>query len=286
MPLTFQGFSAWIEVDGSELPIFDVKENGKEVTCWIPSESDKNFSVKWSTGQRDTSMSGDVNIDGQLLSGKVMKAGLPQTFTSNGVLTSATTEKPFVFSRLELTDDDEYLNQVTAGLGDVQLMISHATFGLPTEHYSSRDPVGVGKVHEKSKKATGHKVGLGENKPIGHTNVLMAERHAVIVTFVFKYRPIDMLRANGIAPPEAHKKRAVPPSEIEVLDLTDDRPDSEDEEERRITALREELETLERKRRKIKHIKPEPGIKQESGTSSARKRRGGRNVALGVVDLT
>lgn len=31
---------------------------------------------------------------------------------------------------------------------------------------------------------------LGENKPIGHTNVLMAERHAVIVTFVFKYRPI------------------------------------------------------------------------------------------------
>ncbi|KAJ3932957.1 MAG: hypothetical protein NXY57DRAFT_65898 [Lentinula lateritia] len=254
MPLTFQGFSAWIEVDGSELPIFDVKENGKEVTCWIPSESDKNFSVKWSTGQRDTSMSGDVNIDGQLLS--------------------------------ELTDDDEYLNQVTAGLGDVQLMISHATFGLPTEHYSSRDPVGVGKVHEKSKKATGHKVGLGENKPIGHTNVLMAERHAVIVTFVFKYRPIDMLRANGIAPPEAHKKRAVPSSEIEVLDLTDDRPDSEDEEERRITALREELETLERKRRKIKHIKPEPGIKQESGTSSARKRRGGRNVALGVVDLT
>ncbi|KAJ3806940.1 hypothetical protein EV368DRAFT_81408 [Lentinula lateritia] len=236
MPLTFQDFSAWIEVDGSELPIFDVKENGKEVTCWIPSESDKNFSIKWSAGKRDTSMSGDINIDGQLLSGQAMRAGLPQTFTSNGVLTSATSERPFVFSRLELTDDDEYLNKVTAGLGDVQLVISHATFGLPNDHYSSHDP--VGKVHEKSKKATGHKVGLGENKPIGHTKVLTTQRHAVIVTFVFKYRPIEMLRANGIAPPEAHKKRAASPSKLEVLDLTDDRPDSEDEEECRIKALR------------------------------------------------
>ncbi|KAJ3732418.1 hypothetical protein DFJ43DRAFT_308965 [Lentinula guzmanii] len=239
MPLTFQDFSAWIEVDGSELPIFDIKQTGNEVTCWIPSESEKNFSVKLSTGKRAISMVGDIFMDGKHLDGRAMHAGEPQTFTSSGVLTTATSERPFVFSKLELTDDDEYLNMATAGLGDVKLVISHATFGVTThDHNRYKNCDTIGKIHEKSKKATGHRVGLGASKPVVYTKLISAQRHAVVVNFVFRYRPIDMLRANGIAPPEERKKRTASSSEPEVLDLTGDQPDSDDEEERRINALR------------------------------------------------
>ncbi|KAJ3997073.1 hypothetical protein F5050DRAFT_1894598 [Lentinula boryana] len=302
MPLTLQDFSAWIEVDGSELPIFDIKQIGNEVTCWIPSELEKNFSVKWSTGKRAISMVGDIHMDGKCLSSKAMWTGETQTFTSSGVLTTATSEKPFVFSKLELTDDDEYLNMATAGLGDVKLVISHATFGVTQNRYNNCDP--IGKVHEKSKKATGHRVGFGANKPVVYTDLISTQRHANLVKFVFRYRPIDMLRANGIAPPEERKKRTASPSEPEVLDLTGDQPDSDDEVERQINALKaryffvthfilicgqqDELQALERKRRKIKHVKSELGVepKHEPGTSSSRIKRGSRKVSSEVVDLT
>ncbi|KAJ3740620.1 hypothetical protein DFH05DRAFT_1581901 [Lentinula detonsa] len=285
MPLTFQDISAWIEVDGSELSIFDIKQTGNEVTCWIPSESEKKFSVKLSTGKRAISMVGDIFMDGKCLSGKTMKAGEPQTFTSSGVLTTATSERPFVFSKLELTDDDEYLNMATAGLGDVKLVISHATFGVTRDHKRYKNCDTIGKVHEKSKKATGHRVGLGAEKPVVYTKSISVRRHAALVKFVFRYRPIDMLRANGIAPLEERKKRIASPSEPEVLDLTGD---SDDEEERRMNTLREELQALERKRRKTKHVKSEPGVepKHEPGTFSSRIKRGSRKVSPEVVDLT
>lgn len=53
-------------------------------------------------------------------------------------------------------DDDNYLQKGTVGLGEVKLVLSYATFGPESNKYCKYDP--VGKVHEKSKKATGHKV--------------------------------------------------------------------------------------------------------------------------------
>jgi hypothetical protein len=287
MPLICEDFSAWIEVDGAELSIFDVQKDGQKVTGWIPSESGKNFSVKWSvTNTRLSSMSGDVYIDGTFLSGMIMRAGAPRTFTSSGVSTSATTEKPFVFSRLELTDDDNYLNQAVTELGDIKLIVSLATIGEVTNIYAHRGT--VGKVHERSKKATGHKVGLGEEKVVAHTSMLSVKPLATIATFIFKYRPLDMLRAQGIAPPAESIKRAASSTEPEVLDLTNDGQDSDDDNEGRIRALREELASLERKRKRQKrmHVKSEPRVKREPGSSAAGRNRDGRNVSLGVVDLT
>ncbi|KAE9390483.1 hypothetical protein BT96DRAFT_1024525 [Gymnopus androsaceus JB14] len=282
MPLTFDHFSAWIEVDGSEVPVFDAQENNNEVTGWIPSETGKKFCLKLSTGTRGSSMAADIYMDGKPFSGKAIYAGPPRMFTISGVATSNTTEKPFMFSPLELTDDDDYLHTTTTGLGDVKLVISYATFGGEVNQYHKYDP--VGKVHEKSKKATGHKIDLGQETSKAHSSTVVTTRHAVITTFVFKYRPIDMLRANGIAPPapvEESKKRAASPTNgPDVLDLTGD---SDDENERRIQTLRDELAGLERKRRKTSRIKPEPGVKQEESSSSAGR---SRTVSLGIVDLT
>ncbi|KAJ3843921.1 hypothetical protein F5878DRAFT_706499 [Lentinula raphanica] len=262
MPLTFENFSAWIEVDGSELPLFDASVNGREVSCWIPSEVGKAFVVKFATGRRRHSMSGKVYMDGKLFRGIGIFVGAPETFTLSGSLTSSTTEQPFVFSNIELTDDDQYLNQALAGLGDIKLVISHATLlGRSSQQtFSKRET--TGKVHEKSKKVTGHKVGLGAERRVPYTPKMHATIHDVIVNFVFRYRPLDLLRANGIAPPAPRRESAV---KQEVLDLTGD---SEEEDTRRMKSLEEELEQLRRKRRKTQHdmhVKAEPAVKLELG---------------------
>ncbi|KAJ3745965.1 hypothetical protein EV360DRAFT_90017 [Lentinula raphanica] len=276
MPLAFKDFSAWIEVDGSELPLFDANVKGNEVSCWVPSEVGKTFLVKVSTGERRSSMMGQVYMDGQRLRGIAMYAGAPRTYTVSGALTSQTTEQPFVFSNVELTDDDQYLHQATAGLGDIKLQINHATLGALSASQTFKKHDTTGKVHEKAKKVTGHKVGLGDERPVERTTLIDVTYHDVIVKFVFKYRPLgalpqleplmnmritkihiylDLLRANGIAPPAPHQKSAVKP---EVLDLTGD---SEEEDIHRMRSL--EAQQLRRKRRKTHHVKTEPELKPE-----------------------
>ncbi|KAF5389084.1 hypothetical protein D9757_004954 [Collybiopsis confluens] len=303
MPLTFedQNLSAWIEVDDTELPLYDVQTNDKEVSGWIPSEAGKHFVVKWSRENRAVEMCGDVDMDGKACGGKVMRNVDGTHFTHSGVRTSPTTEKPFLFSPLELTDDEEYLSQKTSGLGEIKLMISLATFGASVDSFVQRDL--VEKVHERSKKAMGHKVSLGEPTQVAHVLPITTTRNGTLATFIFRYRPIgaeplilyfwlgeifysheidlDMLRANGIVPQAESKKRAAEQIGGEVVDLTGDL--SDDEDERRVRSLREELAKLERKRRKTTHVKSEPGIKPEPGSSSARS---SRTVSLGVIDLT
>ncbi|KAJ3843924.1 hypothetical protein F5878DRAFT_603370 [Lentinula raphanica] len=277
MPLAFEDFTAWIEVEGSELPLFDVKVNDSEASGWIPSEAGKKFIVKFSTGHRRSSMCGDVYMDGKFFTGRAMHPGAPWTYTLSGVSTSVTTEQPFVFAKLELTDDDHYLNEAIVGLGDIKLVITHATLGrvIPQATYAKRKA--ISKVHERSKKATGHKVDLGNEQTIPYKEELKVTLHDVIVSFVFKYRPLDLLRANGIAPPAPRTKSAV---KTEVLDLTGD---SDEENQRRIRSLEEELVQL-RKRRKTQHIKTEPTVKLEPGTSSSSNRN--LLASNDVIDLT
>lgn len=57
-----------------------------------------------------------------------------------------------------IADDDEYLQQGTiAGLGDVKVAISYATLGPSVN--SNGNYIPIGKIHERSKKAIGHKIG-------------------------------------------------------------------------------------------------------------------------------
>lgn len=56
MPLTFGPFSVWVEVDGSEILIFDAQEKDTEVTGWIPSETGTslNFQTRIDTDEMET----------------------------------------------------------------------------------------------------------------------------------------------------------------------------------------------------------------------------------------
>ncbi|KAJ3743868.1 hypothetical protein EV360DRAFT_76602 [Lentinula raphanica] len=226
MPLSFEDFSAWIEVEDSALPLFDVKVNDREVSCWIPSEAGKAFVVKWATGIRNSFMDGAVYMDGTPAGGLTMDSGAPYTFKYSGILTTPTTEKPFVFSDVEITvvDDDQYLDQPTAGLGDIKLVISHATLDVMSSGGYAKYNT-IGKVHERSKKASGHKVEYVSR--LFQAQITLSPGLQAWETRT----SFQLLRANGIAPPAPRTKSAV---KSEVFDLTGD---SEEEDTRRIQSL-------------------------------------------------
>lgn len=85
-----------------------------------------------------------------------------------------------------------------------------------------------------------------------------------LVTFVFRYRPLEILQANGIAPASeptpVTRKRATSPGDI--IDISDGSDDSDQEDySSRIAKLEEELRQL--KKRDAKKVRPEKRVKRE-----------------------
>jgi hypothetical protein len=130
--MDLNGYSAWISVDGTALREYNIEvSNGNSATCWIASEAGKasrsffcfdefhslkpssfnvqNFTVNWRDSNRTSRISGFVKLDGTLCGGNtVAPMGFgaplgPVTIQKASISTSIMTEKPFLFSPLELT---------------------------------------------------------------------------------------------------------------------------------------------------------------------------------------
>ncbi|KZP04805.1 hypothetical protein FIBSPDRAFT_381881 [Athelia psychrophila] len=208
MPMTLPGFGAWIECDGSGLACHAVEcsDDGKTATCWIASEVGKTFSVCWSREYLDTmqEMGGRVYIDG-VQCGLVqrMEADEPSTRVCHihGISTSSSAIRPFIFANLQFTDDNEYTETGNARrMGDIELEIYHVEIlrTIPAT-WTDDNPLGEPKIHERAKKATSHKVKLGDEiMAQNSTEQYTAKLREKLANFTFKYRPIDVLRANDI----------------------------------------------------------------------------------------
>jgi len=126
MPVQLKGFTAWISVESAELASYNVEttDDGKKVTCWVPSEAGKaswhfitagvglmlfcyqKFEVLWTMPRRGNSaeLSGRVTVDGMMCGGKMMGSNSRKViFCKRGFSTSPTTVKPFTFGELKLT---------------------------------------------------------------------------------------------------------------------------------------------------------------------------------------
>ncbi|KAG6902270.1 hypothetical protein C0995_002421 [Termitomyces sp. Mi166 len=188
----------------------------------------------------------------------------------SGFRTSRETRRLFMFSELELTDDDQFLHTATADLGTIKLEIWRCEIlgesRNPTSRvYTYSDPQ---KIHERSKKALGHGCKLGPDVCDIQKSVTRRKHLYKVATFEFKYRPLAHLQASGIIPLDRIHKRATEPNEI--LDLSRDDDDDEALEARRIRALRDELGRLEerqRKRQKCVKAEPHAHVKAEAGAS-------------------
>ncbi|KAG1821577.1 uncharacterized protein BJ212DRAFT_906604 [Suillus subaureus] len=237
--LKLQEYTAWISVDGQPLDTYAVETSlaTNEVTCWIPSEAGKEFSVhcqNTSAPGLDT-IGAFVYIDGQGCHGSLFERwNVNHTVKFSHAFVSDRITKPFVFSTVRLTDEDEFADVSSADLGQIQVRVCKVVLGeyydpaqnqLQTEH----------KVHERSKKAVTHCVGLGKETMIPQTMLRKSQSIGQpLAKFTFKYRDrslcyvfysllrsqhllVDLLKANGIVPVPAPLKRK---ASQEIIDLT------------------------------------------------------------------
>ncbi|KAL4064627.1 hypothetical protein J3A83DRAFT_643511 [Scleroderma citrinum] len=167
-------------------------------------------------------------MDGSIHDGGILRPGPTKKRTQEGIRTSSTSLRPYMFSRLELTDEDEYLDKSSKHLGEIRLDVWRAI----TESQSSTSstyhgiPETEGKIHERAKKALSHCIGYGSDVPTAtikfvSTTLIGAKP---LATFIFRYREYNILRANGIIPKPAENKSAPQldqnPAQQDILDLT------------------------------------------------------------------
>ncbi|KAJ6561712.1 hypothetical protein B0H19DRAFT_1142389 [Mycena capillaripes] len=238
-------FSAWITVDDGPLSEYALEHSadGMEATCWIASENEKNFCVvaNDTDASPQRTVSARMAVDGIKCGGQHLKVKTGShigTTKRDSVSTSVNTCRPLTFGKQVLTDDDAYLNTaISPELGTIKVTLDlvkprHRT--AKRRNWTNRqEPLSI--LHEQSKKAMGHSVQFGPEFYANNSYQLNRSKTIkTLATFIFKYRPIELLRAQGIAPPEVRKVRAAAPTD--VLDLTMD-VDEEDAKETEIKKL-------------------------------------------------
>ncbi|KAK7005965.1 hypothetical protein R3P38DRAFT_2556571 [Favolaschia claudopus] len=265
--LTAKEFSAWITIDGDEAQEYNIEtsENQQEVTCWIPSDVGKKFTVNWTNNSLPGLTGGGVQVDGHKCGFEAIAAETrPLHLFMDGLAETDTRTRPFVFAPLQLTDDDTYLESSShPHLGLIKLEIWRVDIGGGMVPATIAAPAAM-KVHERSKKGMNQQVQFGD--AVLHSQVQSAAirrvGYAPLVTFSFKYRSLDVLKANGIVPsaePGSRKRKASTSPEEESAEK------ELDADEQEAARLKERIAALTAKRAKRN---PEP-VKQEPSSLTA-----------------
>ncbi|KAF7322113.1 hypothetical protein MKEN_00735100 [Mycena kentingensis (nom. inval.)] len=323
-------FEASIHIDGEDAPTTEYQftetrdDDGTEIlTCYIASRMGKGFEVRYTnmSWNPEKALSYSLLVDGNPVHNELDEAEdrhlrLPTSTIISGITSDdGTSLKPFVFSPLQLTDEE--MSVQSAGwkedLGVIGLAIGPCDpheGGVPVEEPdTSLAPI---TMNEKIKKGVTQQVLLADALAIPEdrrTESTYGKDYGMdFVQFRFVYRPLDVLRADGIVPapspsPGPSDERRLPPDAVTQhnADATDDDADADAREAKQ---LRERLAALEsdearRIRLQLEAIEARMrsgsgGVKRERGdtiiTSSAAsrkkvKREGGGGKAE-VIDLT
>lgn len=264
--LTYKEFSAWIEIEGEEAKEYGIQQSRDDegvanITCWIASENDKKFTIHWMDSVASTATLVNTSVDGRPTQhNSINRIGKSnRKISTKGFSISDMEIRPFIFSAIQLTDDDQYLeNNVSEHFGDIVLKIKRCTVGeRSTAPASPTDSDVFGQmIHERSKKAMVHQVSAGPPTQCKSTH-FKAVPGPPVVNFIFKYRTLDQLIANGIAPapPRTSDKRAAPNSEDRV-DISEDSAEEEARAEALLAAIREKRAKKRVKREIEEDIKP------------------------------
>ncbi|KIK80736.1 hypothetical protein PAXRUDRAFT_833354 [Paxillus rubicundulus Ve08.2h10] len=260
-------FSAHVVVDGKELEEYDVViDSPTAVTCFIASEEGKKFAIKWKchTKIRRTIASGKVHVDGISCGRYSLGVGSLGDTTVHSCALFGTTSRDLIFSRLQLSDDDDLLHkEVPKDLGDISLTIEHGKLvKLLRPNRKSELCIPDERFHEKCKKATVHRVSFGPERDRKQSHHRFVANDDPQLVFVFKYRPLGVLQASGIAPkPDSvsfgsHHELNVNECEIDIRDgsyIADIKP----------VGLDGKIETLENELKRLRSL--------QAGTSQDRK---------------
>ncbi|KZT55221.1 hypothetical protein CALCODRAFT_484974 [Calocera cornea HHB12733] len=199
-------FQAWITVDHNRLPEYDptYDPDTNTWTCWIPSDAGQRFVVHWRNFGKRATTGAYVYVDGEFADGKLLMRSNPvQSALVNGKRTASATIARFYFQPIVLTDEEnpfllEDDNTVRA-IGEIKIVIHMGrNAGAVAYHHGGVREAKA--VNERAKKAGGHRVQYADEvNDTDDTGAMFRPDPSVTpVTFIFKYRPRDILQAMGI----------------------------------------------------------------------------------------
>ncbi|KAJ4468633.1 hypothetical protein C8J55DRAFT_524573 [Lentinula edodes] len=279
---SYKSFRAYIIVDGKPLDEYSTEKSTKDglttVTCWVPSVAGKQYQVQWEDTVFTGTSNGQVRIDGKRCGGRVIEKR-NQVMIKEGLRISPTSSRLFEFALMKLTDDeDPFALDMPGNIGEIELRIQYWCKTGQAIREKISNPPEEQTYHEKSKKGIDHQTSFGttvynEKSPY---KIFGEPIGKYFLRFVFRYRPLEVLRAHGIAPPAARtsqtndlpqsSKRPRPssmqdirPGSPGIIELSDDDDDPQKEMEK----LQRRLDELRAKHSDIrdrKRVKREPGV--------------------------
>ncbi|KAF9480150.1 hypothetical protein BDN70DRAFT_877891 [Pholiota conissans] len=193
MPLQMNGVEAWITgEDKVTLQEYacEVDKESNVVTCWIGGEPGQTFAIRWrdmadpTTAAHQLDISGFVTMDGYELGGRVLKARSYAPAIFSRIATSPTACLPLSFANLPRSAG---IGTDWKSLGTISLDIHVVQVGE-----ANRLHRGFSNYLQRSEGSP-----LSSATPFSSTEVTSLWK---IATFIFKYRPLDVLRYHRIAP--------------------------------------------------------------------------------------
>ncbi|KZT06460.1 uncharacterized protein LAESUDRAFT_759296 [Laetiporus sulphureus 93-53] len=192
------------------------RESDAMTSCYIPSEAGRKFKIRFGN-KSATDMSVHCFVNGQLVARELVKSYKSRSL--KGMRICGCTVRPFMFSNVTLTDDDNVALAGTTNadnLGVIEIRVYRCmTIGSgPFEAVRGVSFTEVGPIHERTKKAGSHCVSLGESEATHRARTMDVRyiddprRSPPHITFRYNYRPMGMLIAQDIAP-----RPLPPPSE-------------------------------------------------------------------------
>ncbi|KAG1781080.1 hypothetical protein EV702DRAFT_1077528 [Suillus placidus] len=296
--MIFGDLSAYVFIDSQELQEYDAAASStpmeNRITCWIASEEGKKFGVKWmNAAEQSWGIRAVVSVDGVPCNGQAARPGWvgvkERTYLGNRSVT-----RDFMFSNIELTDDDSMLgDQNSNDIGQIAVKVETGKYmkmqvvkRAKSKNHTLR--VREGKVHERSKKACAHRVIFGEEVPRQHSTsrIMFEPDNRPTTVFVFRYTRLDILQAMGIAPSTSKKSMKEEANdyvdEVEIIDgpyEPSSLPLPSKDVKPRIQHLEMELQRLRAQLASSEDKKPSR-VKLERGVSRRQQ------TAMEVLDLT
>ncbi|KAG2157225.1 hypothetical protein DEU56DRAFT_763539 [Suillus clintonianus] len=208
--LTYRGFSACIISEGNLISeyLVAVDETENKISCWIPSEAGKTFSVHWRDEGTRVRSCAFITLDGFVVPGRFLWGG-GETFR-NGVRTGPQTERPFVFAQ---SPSSGASGQSTQDAGCITLKVKQ----VELEGSKPANPLQKIPDWNAQSHVGDHCVGYGEEMKTYEQSpttwkVKPSDKHGnkTHVTFVFRYRSPEWLIAQGILSAEVHGRASRP----------------------------------------------------------------------------
>lgn len=187
--LTHRGFSACIISEGKQIPEYlaaVVAENPNTISCWIPSETGKTFSVYWRDEGTKVHSCAFIALDGFVVPGRFL-FGEGEAWR-NGVRTGPQTERLFMFAQ---SPSSATSGQSMKDAGSIVLKIKLVTL----DGSKAANPLQSIPDLDSQSHLGDHCIGYGQEintymQSPTTWKVKLSEQHgkSSYVTFLFRYR--------------------------------------------------------------------------------------------------